>query len=386
MARGCEDRPVRIAHISDCYLPRLGGIEAQVHGLARRQIGAGHAVTVLTATPGPRGERHGAQDLVEGVPVHRLAIRLPLGLPVNPFAPKDVRSILLAGRYDVVHVHAGVVSPFAYDAIKVVLDLGLPMVVTWHCVLGRTEALGQVWERLRDWSARPIAFTAVSDLAAQPLRRILGEPSQVSVLPNGVDVAAWRAARVPHGEEIRLASAMRLARRKRPIPLLRMVFEARRRIPDSTRLHLSILGAGPQRLAMRAVVRRRGLAGWVDLPGRLDQAQLLETYRRSDIYLAPAQMESFGIAAVEARAAGLPIVARADSGIREFVQDGVDGLLASDDAEMVDAIVRLVTDSALRQRISDHNQTHPPLQDWDHVLERADQEYARAARILGRVA
>ena len=58
--------------------------------------------------------------------MHRLAIRLPFELPVNPFAPRDVRAILLAGRYDVAHVHAGVVSPFAYDAMKVVLDLGLP--------------------------------------------------------------------------------------------------------------------------------------------------------------------------------------------------------------------------------------------------------------------
>jgi glycosyltransferase involved in cell wall biosynthesis len=377
---------VRIAHISDCYLPRLGGIEAQVHGLARRQIAAGHEVTVLTATPGPHGERHGAHDVVEGVPVHRLAIRLPFGVPVNPFAPKDVRSILLAGRYDVVHVHAGVVSPFAYDGLKVVLDLGRPVVVTWHCVLGHSEPLGRVWGRLRDWSARPIAFTAVSDVAAEPLRRIVGPEVEVTVLPNGVDVAAWRATPIPHGDEVRLVSAMRLARRKRPIPLLHMVSAVRKRVPASVRLHLSILGAGPQRRLMNAVVRHRGMAEWVDLPGRLDRAQLLETYRRSDVYLAPARMESFGIAAIEARAAGLPVVARSDSGIREFVQHDVEGLLAAGDDDMVDAIVRIVAEPALRQRISDYNHTNPPIQDWDHVVAIADREYARAVRILAGAA
>ncbi len=97
-------------------------------------------------------------------------------------------------------------------------------------------------------------------------------------------------------------------------------------------------------------------------------------------------MESFGIAAIEARTAGLPVVARADSGIREFVHDGVEGLLASDDAEMVDAIVRLVTDPALRQRIRTHNRTVAPMQDWDFVQSRAVEEYARAGRLLERAA
>jgi glycogen(starch) synthase len=373
---------VRIAHLTDCYLPRLGGIESQVHGLARNQQAAGDDVAVLTATPGPRGERHGAIDLVDGIPVHRLAIRLPFELPVNPFAPRDVRSILLAGRYDVAHVHAGLVSPFAYDAMKVVLDLGLPMVVTWHCMLGRTERIGRWWERVRDWSAKPVAFTAVSELAAQPLRRVLGAGAVVGVLPNGVDAAAWQVDPAPRDDAgVHLVSAMRLARRKRPVPLLHMAAGVRARVPDEIALRLTILGQGPAERAMRRVIARRHLGAWVDLPGRVGRAQLLETYRRSDVYVAPARLESFGIAAIEARAAGLPIVAQADSGVREFVRDGVDGLLAQDDDEMIDAIVRLVTDSALRQRISAHNRAEPPLQDWPYVVARAADEYARAARL-----
>jgi glycogen(starch) synthase len=379
---------MRIAHLTDCYLPRLGGIEAQVHGLARRQLAAGHDVTVLTATPGPHGERHGALDVVDGVPVHRLAIRLPFELPVNPFAPRDVRSILLAGRYDVAHVHAGVVSPFAYDAVKVVLDLGLPMVVTWHCMLGRTEPVGRLWERLRSWSQRPAAYTAVSELAAEPIRRLLGEDVPVTVLPNGVDVDVWRpepsdgsGSRVD-ADQVHLVAAMRLARRKRPIPLLRMMSAVRGRTPEHIRLRLTVLGEGPAERSMRAVVRRRDMGAWVGLPGRVDRARLLDTYRGADIYVAPAHLESFGIAAIEARAAGLPIVARSDSGVREFVTDGVEGLLVDSDEAMVDALVRLICDPVLRQRISAHNRTVAPVQDWAFVMARADEEYARAGRIV----
>jgi len=182
--------------------------------------------------------------------------------------------------------------------------------------------------------------------------------------------------------DVHLVSAMRLARRKRPIPLLHMASEVRERTPDTIRLRMTILGDGPNARPMRAVVRHRGMGSWVDLPGRVDRAQLLGTYSRADVYVAPAHLESFGIAAIEARAAGLPVVARGDSGVREFIRDGVEGLLTDDDEDMVTAIVRLATDPALRQRIADHNRTTRAVQDWPFVVQRADEEYARAARIV----
>ena len=74
---------MRIALVSDCYPPRLGGIEAQVHDLAGRLVGAGHEVEVVTATP----DGGGARTVVEGgVVVHRVTLPLPGGLPVNPAA------------------------------------------------------------------------------------------------------------------------------------------------------------------------------------------------------------------------------------------------------------------------------------------------------------
>lgn len=50
---------MKVALLSDCYLPRLGGIEVQVHDLAGQLRAHGHEVEVFTATPGSHGERHG---------------------------------------------------------------------------------------------------------------------------------------------------------------------------------------------------------------------------------------------------------------------------------------------------------------------------------------
>ena len=99
--------------LTDCYLPRLGGIEVQTHDLAACLVERGHDVVVFTATPGAQGQRYGAVEAVDGVEVHRMALRLPWDLPVNPLAPLQLRSRLRG--FDVAHVHMGVVSPFASD-------------------------------------------------------------------------------------------------------------------------------------------------------------------------------------------------------------------------------------------------------------------------------
>jgi glycosyltransferase involved in cell wall biosynthesis len=78
---------VKVALLSDCYLPRLGGIEVQTHDLAQHLRAAGHEVEVFTATRGADGEMHGTLTVVDDVPVHRLAARMPWELPINPFAP-----------------------------------------------------------------------------------------------------------------------------------------------------------------------------------------------------------------------------------------------------------------------------------------------------------
>jgi len=126
---------VRICHVSDCYAPRTGGIESQVRDLAREQARAGHDVHVLTATLGPHGERGGIVEDDGGVQVHRLGARLPFELPVNPAAVPRMRSVLRGLAPDVVHVHAGVVSPFAYDGARLAVGEGLPVAITWHCML-----------------------------------------------------------------------------------------------------------------------------------------------------------------------------------------------------------------------------------------------------------
>ena len=382
---------MKIALLSDCYLPRLGGIEVQVHDLAARLTGRGHEVVVFTATPGSHGERGGFVDRVDGVAVHRLALRLPFELPVNPLAPTLLRQRLADGGFDVAHVHMGVVSPFAVDCARVTTGLGLPTAMTWHCMLGRLEPVFRAARYVRTWGSRGVAMSAVSAVAAEPLQRIVGAGGVdcvVNVLSNGIDVERWAIpagqtpARDP-GDGIRVVSAMRLAARKRPVPLLRIMARVRAMVPAETAIRLDILGEGPDLVRLEHFVAAHDMGGWVHLPGRVTRDELRQRYAAADIYVAPAPLESFGIAALEARTVGLPVVGRLGSGVEEFVKDGLNGYLAADDEAMADCLARLVTDERLRASMTAYNRDTPPEQSWDRILDGAEAEYRRAIALAG---
>lgn len=374
---------MKIALLSDCYLPRLGGIEVQVHDLAARLIDRGHQVVVLTATPGTHGERGGFVDDVDGVAVHRLALRLPFELPVNPLAPRLLRRRLTEGGFDVVHVHMGVVSPFAFDCARVATDMGLPTAMTWHCMLGSLEPVFRATRHVRAWASRGVAMSAVSAVAAEPLQRIVGSEGVVNVLCNGIDVDRWASptGQVPAceaGGGVRVVTAMRLAARKRPMPLLRIMVRVRAMVPAETAISLEILGDGPDRGRLERFIETHDMRGWVRLSGRVTRDEVRATYAAADIYVAPAPLESFGIAALEARTVGLPVVGRLGSGLEEFVKDGLNGYLAADDEAMAGSLARLIIDDELRGSMAEYSRSIPPEQSWGRIVDGAEAEYRRA--------
>lgn len=371
---------MRILHVSDCYAPRTGGIESQVRDLAQAQAQAGHEVHVLTATMGADGERGGVVQDDGGVQVHRLGARIPFELPVNPAAVPRMRTVVRGLAPDVVHVHAGVVSPFAYDGARVALREGIPLAITWHCMLdGVVPALRLL---ARPWERRgAVALSAVSAAAAERVEAAFGGP--VGVVPNGMDLEFWHPSDAvrPVGAPLRCVATMRFAPRKRGLALLGVVEDAVGQLEPGA-LRLDVIGDGPQRAAMARRVARRGLADVVTLRGRMTREQVRAAYLDADVFCAPAVLEAFGIAALEARAAGLVVVARRGTGIAEFVTDGVDGLLVDDDAGMARALVRLATDDALLARLRGHAAAHRPVQGWRTTLAAAQAEYARAAALV----
>ncbi|MSZ58062.1 MAG: glycosyltransferase [Actinobacteria bacterium] len=372
-------RPVRIAHVTDCYLPRTGGIETQVRALAMQQRSSGDDVRIITATGGRDGVFSG-DDIVDGLTVHRVAARLPFDLPIHPRTRREVAQILKAHPVDVVHIHAGVVSPFAWGALRAAHEVGLPVLVTVHSVWGPLARPGfRASRAVVRWDAWGAQLSAVSDVAAAEIARALPGAGEVLVLPNAIDPADWSTYRVEgEPEELRISTVMRLAPRKRIIPFLKIIDQAQRALQGTPRLRVAVIGDGPERARAERFVRDHGLESSVSFLGRLDRAEILEVFANTDIVLQPSVKESFGLAALEARSAGLPIIARSQTGTTQFVHDGVEGLLADSDAGMAQAIMRVARDRALLDRIAAHNQSTPPDDTWPRLLALVQDAYLAA--------
>lgn len=365
---------MRIAHVSDCYLPRTGGIETQVRGLAVAQGHRGDQPWVITATPGAGAHRAGA-EVIDGIEVARLAARLPGDLPVHPRARAGVREILEKHPSDVAHVHLGAVSPFAWGALRALAELRMPTVVTVHSIWGPLSRSG--YRAARALLTRPgVAVSAVSEVAAAPVAAALRV--RVGVLPNAIDPEPWRrghpVSRMPG--LLRIVTVSRLAPRKRVGALLRAVARAQVLLGPDVRVETTIIGDGPHRSRLERA------AGRLDVParftGRLSAEGIREAFTDADVFAQASVMESFGIAALEARTFGLPVIARAQAGTGEFIHDGVEGLLAIDDEGLGAALALLGRDPGLGERIAAHNVAEPPEQTWDYACDRARALYAAA--------
>lgn len=337
---------MRVAFVSDWFLPRMGGIELQMRDVAQRLLQRGCEVAVVTTTRGP--------DHVDGIAVKRLDVPLvPGGFSVSPGLVGAVRSTLTELRCDILHVHMSVVSPLGYAAMIVAADLALPTLVTQHSVLGHSALFLSMADRMAGWSASPnVAWSGVSNRVAAELRRALPRSAAVT-LWNGVDPEFWRASPSRDGSVVSIVSAMRLTRRKRPLALFR-AFRAAQAMTHGTRLTLQIAGEGPQRALLKALVARHRLERRVTLLGLQSRENLRRLYASADIFVLPSDREAFGIAALEARCAGLPVVAMRAAGCADFLTGHQKSqLLADDDSEMAQHIACLATDGSLRRELGE---------------------------------
>lgn len=370
---------MRVLIVSDCYAPRLGGIETQVRDLARGLLDAGHAPAVITATPDGPGRGRSVES-PDGFPVFRTTVPLPAELPVHPLGRREVRAVAQRWRPDVVHVQVGIVSPFAWSGIAAARALGLPLVVTFHCVLGPWASAGAALGPLspvRRWG-RHAELTAVSSKLAREVETA-GAGRGVNVVPNGITLEHWRLERADPQEgprPLRVVSSLRLIERKRPLQVVRTFTEAVER--SGADAVLEMYGDGPMRERLAREAAASPVAERIRLASRVERSELARAFTRADIYLQANPVESFGISALEARAAGLAVVAPRASGVSDFITDGVDGLLADDDADLARALTRLLTEPELLERVKEHNYDVPPSPQWGQVVQSNVEAYRRA--------
>ncbi|MCI2240676.1 glycosyltransferase [Paenibacillus sp. TRM 82003] len=406
---GVTRAPRRIAMVSEHASPLavLGGVDAggqnvHVAALASALADRGHEVVVYT--------RRDAVDLPArtllrpGVEVVHVDAG-PAGpvpkddlVPFMPAFAEALRAEFALRRPDVVHAHFWMSGTAALPAAR---EHGVPVVQTFH-------ALGSVKRRYQGSAdtSPPERLDAERRLARDvdlviatcrdevaELRAAGAPPRRVQVVPCGVDTARFAApGEVPadvvgprrSGCRTRLLSVGRLVPRKGVEAAVR----ALELLPDAE----LVVAGGPaahdldgdhEAVRLQKVAVELGIADRVRLVGRVSPAELPALLASADALLATPWYEPFGIAVLEAMAAGVPVVASAVGGMLDTVRDGVTGrLVPVDDGGRVDpvqlasAVRAVVEDPAVAARLgAAGREVAVERYDWARVAAATESAY-----------
>ncbi len=191
---------------------------------------------------------------------------------------------------------------------------------------GRQPILRFVWALYERVYRAANVIKVISNFLAGEVEKI-GVKSPVHVIPNGVDVAKFSAP-VPdaviqdlknkYGKkmgDVFLFTASRLVLSRGVEDTIRALSN----LPENVKL--LIAGQGDDRVALETIAQESGVASRVIFAGHIDHGELPAFYKMSDIFVRPSIIEGFGVAFVEAFAAGIPVVTTAVGGIPDFLFD-----------------------------------------------------------------
>nr|WP_279330580.1 WecB/TagA/CpsF family glycosyltransferase [Sphingomonas oleivorans] len=292
-------------HICRQYYPGIGGLEAVVEALAREQLVAGHIVRVVTLDRifGAPHISVEAQEILGGIEI----VRIPfIGSERYPIAPAVLRHLKPA---DLVHVHG---IDFFYDFLALTRPIhGKTLIATTHGGFFHTSfasRLKKIWfATITRASARSYAAIAACSLPDEAMFRKVA-PRTTRLVENGVDTAKFRGvAAVGRPSMIYFG---RLAPNKGLERMLRWFAAVRARAPEWT---LIIAGKpmGVTAAGLRAQAAELGIETAVTILISPPDETLKRLIGRSSVYVCASHFEGFGLAAIEAAAAGLfPVLSR----------------------------------------------------------------------------
>jgi len=127
-----------------------------------------------------------------------------------------------------------------------------------------------------------------------------------------------------------------------------------------------------------ADVERFGLAGDVMFPGYVAQDELPVWYNAADLFVYPSRFEGFGLPVLEAMACGTPVVTTYSASLPEVAGDAAILVSPDDEAQLIEAMRRVLSDSALRQEMIDRGQAHAATFSWEQAARQTVDTYERA--------
>ena len=344
-----------------CYAS-VGGSGIVATELAKSLARRGHQVHLISTEPPFR-----LGDYEAGLAFHRVHTpSYPLFREPQYLLSLATQIVQLSREFgfDIVHAHYAIPHATAAYLAKQILSstsghLKVPKVITTlHgtdiTLLGSDPSYSETVAFSIEQSD---GVTAVSESLKRDTYQALPLKHDIRVIPNFLECDVHRKRDLPDLRQ-RLCPPDRYDKliihlsNFRPVKRVQAVVDIFECVRRRVRAKLMFVGEGPELNRAMRTVHERGLACDVEALGEQDQVVPLLSV--ADLFLLPSAQESFGLAALEAMACGVPVVASRVGGLPEVVEDGVSGYLrAPDDTEgMAQAALALLSDPVLHDQFA----------------------------------
>ncbi|MBT0960602.1 glycosyltransferase family 4 protein [Denitromonas iodatirespirans] len=267
---------------------------------------------------------------------------------------------------------------FAVPAILVARLRGVPVVVNY-----RGGEAGSFLSRAAGQVRLAMRQVAALVLPSGYLQAVFqGHGMRGTVVPNIIDMTRFRPATESRaGQAPHVVVARNLESIYGIDVALRAFAQIREALPAAT---LSIAGSGPQLASLQALADSLGVSDAVRFTGRLDRDDMAALYRSADVMINASRVDNMPNSVLEALASGVAVVSTHVGGVPYIVEDESTALLVPPDAPepMAQAVLRLLTDDALRRRLVDAGLAEVVRYQWARVSLQWLAVYQRA---LGHV-
>ena len=336
-----------------CY-PTYGGSGIVAAELGKELAERGHEIHFISYAIPIRLERN-----VPNIHFHEVEVATYPLFDHPPYAlalATRMAEVAESHHLDLLHCHYAIPHSISAFLAKCMLaPRRLPVVTTLHgtdiTLVGSDRSYLPITRFSID---RSDGVTAVSRYLREATERVIGTSRRIEVIYNFVNCDKYKPSanrglrsRFAGEKEKILIHVSNFRAVKRPTDVVEIFSRVQRRIPAS----LLMVGDGPERSNAEWRARDYGLGGKVHFVGK--QENIEEFIGVSDLLLLPSDNESFGLAALEAMACEVPVVASRVGGIPEVITDGVEGFLAEpgDVETMAERASSVLAEDSLRKEM-----------------------------------
>lgn len=245
----------------------------------------------------------------------------------------------LHGKPDV--IHAQVTTPAGYAACILGKKLGIPVVITEHATYFETFFSGKDAPYAQYALKNADRLTCVGKFMVDIFARNGGDGMQV--LPNIVDCSTFSGPKVKKTDDVLRLTTVCALRPQKEIQVAAAALKLLLEKDDFPAFRYTVVGDGHYGDFYKNAVKELGMEDYVDFVGRKDSTEIAQILSQTDILLMPSSMETFGIPAIEALAAGVPVVSTRCCGPEGFLTPECSEMSDVNDPQgFADAIERMV--------------------------------------------